>query len=148
MSTYTVCDGNGNILADGVEEHEAYEIAQRIADRLGETVRLSLAGGGNGGGEEIAPGTLAVVVKKIKEAADLFGLLEALQKYGALIGLAGDQPEYRIDLTKDLPKWGEPPTKHLEAYSWDAAHVLVGSGDGPFPTKWRIVAREDWDKLA
>jgi hypothetical protein len=148
MSTYAVCDGNGNILADGVEEHEAYEIAQRIADRLGETVRLSLAGSDDVG-EEVAPGAIAVAVKKIKEAANLLGLLDALQKYGALIGLAGDRADYRIDLAKDLPTFGgERPVKHLEAYSWDAGHVLVGSGDGPFPTKWRIVPREDWEKVA
>jgi hypothetical protein len=94
-----------------------------------------------------------MAINRLKAAsfptADLLGLFDALQKYGALIGLGDEHAEYRIDLAKDLPTFGgERPVRHLEAYSWDATRVLVGSGSGPFPSKWRIVDREDWEKVA
>jgi hypothetical protein len=41
MTTYMICDGDGNALTDGVQEHEADRIAQNIANRRGQSVWLS-----------------------------------------------------------------------------------------------------------
>lgn len=52
--TYMVCDGNGNALTDGLQEHEAYTVAQRMANGRGESVWLS-AHDDDSMGEEIKP---------------------------------------------------------------------------------------------
>jgi hypothetical protein len=147
MRMYLISDKDGNALADGVQEQNARQIAQRIANRLGESVRLS-ASDARGAGEEVKPGALAIAARKIKEAANLLGLLDAVQEYAVLIGLGSDgQAEDRVDLTS-LPKFGgEQPLKILQVWSWDETHVLVGSGSGPFPTEWRLVDRKDWEKV-
>lgn len=44
MSMYMICDGDGYALTDGVQEHEAARVAQRIANRLGRSVWLSAEG--------------------------------------------------------------------------------------------------------
>ncbi len=49
-----VCDGNGNALTEGVQEHDARRVAQRIANDQGESVWLSVESD-PGMGEEIEP---------------------------------------------------------------------------------------------
>jgi hypothetical protein len=146
MQTYIVRDKDGNTLADGIQEREASQVAQRIANRLGESVWLS-ASDSQDRREEFEPTTLAMAMQKVAEALNLQDLLIALQKYVNLIGEASHAEE-PIDLSS-LPKFGgERPLKYLEVWSWDDKHVLVGSGKGPFPTDWRIVNRDDWEKIA
>jgi hypothetical protein len=41
MTTYMICDDNGDAITSGLQEHEAARIAQRIANRRSETVFLS-----------------------------------------------------------------------------------------------------------
>ena len=53
-TTYMVCDGDGNALTDGLQEHEALRVAQRIANSRGESVWLSDRES-DGMGEEIEP---------------------------------------------------------------------------------------------
>lgn len=36
--TYSIDDGDGNQLTTGLQEHEVREVAQRLANSLGETV--------------------------------------------------------------------------------------------------------------
>jgi hypothetical protein len=130
-----------------VQEQNARQIAQRVANRLGETVWLSASDAG-GAGEEVAPGTLSFAARKIRDAANLSGLFDAVREYAALIGLGGnEQAENHIDVAS-LPKFGgEQPLKHLQVWSWDETHVLVGSGSGLFPIEWRLVDRKDWEKV-
>lgn len=54
MTTYTVCDENGNALTDGLQEHEATRVAQRMANSRGESVWLSESDS-DGAGDEIEP---------------------------------------------------------------------------------------------
>jgi hypothetical protein len=52
--TYMVCDGNGNQITDGLQEHEARQVAQCIANSRGESVWLS-ASDSSEMGEEFEP---------------------------------------------------------------------------------------------
>ena len=52
--TYMVCDGNGNQITDGLQQHEAHRVAKRIANSRGESVWLS-ENTSPDMGEEIAP---------------------------------------------------------------------------------------------
>jgi hypothetical protein len=58
MATYMVCDADGYALTDGLQEHEARAVAQRMADSRGERVWLS-AHGEDGEGEEFEPSDVA-----------------------------------------------------------------------------------------
>lgn len=55
MKTYMVCDGNGNALTDGLQEHEAQRVAQQMANSRGKSVWLSANDAENDMGEEIEP---------------------------------------------------------------------------------------------
>jgi hypothetical protein len=147
MNPYVISDKDGNVLADKVSDQDAHQLALRMADRLGASVWLTPSDA-EGAGQEIGPGVLALTARKIKEAANLLGLFDAVKEYATLIGLGGaEQGEDRID-PASLPKFGgEAPLKHLQVWSWDETHVLVGSGSGPFPTEWRLVERKDWEKV-
>ena len=53
MTTYMVCDGDGTAITDGLQEHEAHRVAQRIANDRDESVWLSMSD--SDGAEEIKP---------------------------------------------------------------------------------------------
>ena len=55
MANYMICDGNGNAITMGLQEHNARRIAQEIADDRGESVWLSLEGDEGGEEEEFEP---------------------------------------------------------------------------------------------
>jgi len=57
--TYMMCDENGYELADGIQEHEARQVAQRTANDRGESVWLSESGSADMG-EEFEPDTTTV----------------------------------------------------------------------------------------
>jgi len=54
MTYYGVDDGAGNQLTIGLSQHEARQVAQRIADRLGEPVYLYEVGSDDDA-EEVSP---------------------------------------------------------------------------------------------
>ena len=54
MNSYMVCDGNGDLLCDGLQDHNARRIAQEWADTLMVSVWLSERGD-ESEGEEFAP---------------------------------------------------------------------------------------------
>ena len=54
MTTYMVCDGNGNALTDGLQDHEAAQVAQRMANSRSESVWLSESDS-DGMGKEFRP---------------------------------------------------------------------------------------------
>lgn len=62
MATYMVCDGDGYALTDGLQEHEARQVAQRMADNRLESVFLS-ENDSEDIGEEFEPNTNDPVVK-------------------------------------------------------------------------------------
>ncbi len=41
MTTYMICDGDGNALTCGVQEHELRQVARRMANSRGESVWVS-----------------------------------------------------------------------------------------------------------
>lgn len=53
MATYMVCDGHGNALTDGLQDHNARQVAQRIANRRSDSVWLSAHGSDDA--EEFVP---------------------------------------------------------------------------------------------
>ena len=55
MAIYMISDGDGNALTDGVQWHEARQMAQRIANNRGESVWLSESGNPDDEGEEFKP---------------------------------------------------------------------------------------------
>lgn len=54
MATYMICDQDGYEITDGLQEQEAAQVAQCIADEQGESVWLSESGS-KGMGERFRP---------------------------------------------------------------------------------------------
>lgn len=63
MTTYMICDVNGNGLADGLQAHEARCIAQRMANNRGEPVWLSESDS-TGMGEKFVPKWNAKIIEQ------------------------------------------------------------------------------------
>lgn len=69
MTIYMIRDGNGDALTDGLQDHEAARIAQRMANDRGESVWLS-EHSSEDTGEEFRPSTEARNLAKAREALD------------------------------------------------------------------------------
>ena len=60
---YMVCDGFGDALTHGLQEHEARRVAQRMADRRGESVWLYGPEDTDATAEEFTPANSRTMVK-------------------------------------------------------------------------------------
>jgi hypothetical protein len=149
--TYMVCDEDGYALTDGLQEHDAREVAQRMANERGESVWLSRSGS-DGMGDEIVPvvnletdmTSRAEAAAAIKASADLYDLLDALRAFEATVDRdIEDQDhalsDYNINIA-ELPTFGgEAPASVDGVWSWTTEQLLVGEGSF---FSWRVVDRK------
>lgn len=143
MTTYMVCDGNGNAITDGLQEHEAERVAQAIADRRHESVWLSQSGDEDMGEQfDPQPPSIEQLADNIRNAKDLWALHDALCAFENALNQDDSTESALNDVGIDicmLPTFGgNVPASTVEVWSWDEDHVLAGVG--PF-RDWQIEKR-------
>ena len=101
MTTYMVCDEDGYALTDGLQEHEAKQVAQSIADRRLESVWLSESDS-DGMGEEFEPNKNDPVVKArmtlAEWDADEASEDEIAELFAAIYGHKPDADDDAVDM--------------------------------------------------
>lgn len=129
MTTYMVCDGDGNACTDGLQEHEAQRAAQSIANRRGESVWLSESGSEDLG-DEFEPNIVIV-----NDGQYRWGV-ERPRLYAGLRALGWAQSDHR---------WAEP--EPVDGDDATAAYTALCQHVQPAPGYDPDDAADAWERL-